>query len=144
MKTRSKSKNSDKRETISRVKMTAMQTNKRSKQKNSRSNKIVAEKSKQRKSNDKNCLRMLTRSMKSKLAVAPELVKKPEPVLKPELMREKKCMSNGKRNKKLAKFSSDYEVFVVGDIVWAKLRGHPHWPAKVKLRIFKLYRKNIQ
>lgn len=33
--------------------------------------------------------------------------------------------------KTIAEYHSDFEVFVVGDIVWGKMRGHPHWPAKV-------------
>lgn len=36
------------------------------------------------------------------------------------------------RNKEMVKCTNeDYRVFVVGDLVWAKLRGWPAWPAKV-------------
>lgn len=37
--------------------------------------------------------------------------------------------SNGKHT--IAEYHNDFEVYVVGDIVWAKLKGHPNWPAKV-------------
>lgn len=42
---------------------------------------------------------------------------------------------SGKTNdsKIIAECNSDFEVFIVGDIVWGKMRGHPHWPAKVLL-----------
>lgn len=37
---------------------------------------------------------------------------------------------NGIKNNQLAEIG-DYRVFVVGDLVWAKLKGWPAWPAKV-------------
>lgn len=42
---------------------------------------------------------------------------------------------NGKSDDKkaIAEYDSDFEVFVVGDIVWAKLKGHPHWTGQVIL-----------
>lgn len=36
------------------------------------------------------------------------------------------------RGNQLAEFG-DYRIFVVGDLVWAKLKGWPAWPAQVSL-----------
>lgn len=35
----------------------------------------------------------------------------------------------------IVEFGENYDVFLTGDIVWAKLKGHPYWPAKVS-RLF--------
>lgn len=47
-----------------------------------------------------------------------------------------KSMTKRIRSKKdlfIAEQSSDYRVFITGDLVWAKLRGWPAWPAKVSI-----------
>lgn len=37
----------------------------------------------------------------------------------------------GSHIQELMEYNGDYRVFVVGDLVWAKLKGWPAWPAKV-------------
>lgn len=42
-----------------------------------------------------------------------------------------------RKNQQLIEFG-DFRIFIVGDLVWAKLRGWPAWPAKVSKRILTL------
>lgn len=44
-----------------------------------------------------------------------------------------------KKTKQLVEYSGDFSVYCVGDIVWAKLRGHPYWPSKVYLKFRELF-----
>lgn len=41
-------------------------------------------------------------------------------------------------------YDGDFEVFLVGDIIWAKLKGHPVWPAKVISFEMKLFLMKIR
>lgn len=42
--------------------------------------------------------------------------------------------SGEQTNKHLVEYTGEYRVFVVGDLVWAKLKGWPAWPAKVSFK----------
>lgn len=44
-------------------------------------------------------------------------------------------MKAGFNNERQLMEFSDYRVFIVGDLVWAKLRGWPAWPAKVSISL---------
>lgn len=54
-----------------------------------------------------------------------------------------KSASKTKRITQIVEFDGNFNVFVVGDIVWAKLRGHPIWPAKVRSYFYTLVTKFV-
>lgn len=54
---------------------------------------------------------------------------------------EKKKASN---KHEIAEIGDNYDVFLTGDIVWAKLKGHPYWPAKVSLRFIFTQNFNVR
>lgn len=56
---------------------------------------------------------------------------------------EKTAKSRSKNSKELIEYGGSFEIFLVGDIVWTKLKGHPVWPAKV-LIIIKILIKNLK
>lgn len=46
-----------------------------------------------------------------------------------------KKLKLGGHSDSLIEFNGDYRIFIVGDLVWAKLKGWPAWPAKVNIPV---------